>query len=259
MVGRASPFALAEALGVCLALACLFGGPSASGQISLLSAAGVGPQAETRDELDDVGLVYDAPNPQATLERAHAFGENHPGSQFQEVVELTKMDAYRELGRTVEAQSAAKLVLRMNPENPFALVSLAEIVLNEDTTSERNRRLAREQARLGVSILNGLAMPEGARSREWLDAKKELLARAHGILGYLLLKEARFEEAAAELQIAANLEPLGTYFYRTGLAHQLSGRGEKAAEAYERARELGPDEVRRSADARLHELLDQKP
>ena len=63
-------------------------------------------------------------------------------------------------------------------------------------TSEPHRRLAEKQARLGVSILNGLAMPEGARSREWLDAKKELLARAHGILGYLLLKEASFEEAA---------------------------------------------------------------
>ena len=259
MAGRASPFALAEALGVCLVLSCSFGGPTASGQTSLLSTAGVGPQAETRDELDEVGLVYDAPDPQTTVERAKAFGENYPSSQFQEGVELTKMDAYRELGRTVEAAAAARLVLRMNPENPFALVSLAEILLRADMTSEPNRRLAEKQARLGVSILNGLAMPEGARSREWLDAKKELLARAHGILGYLLLKEARFEEATVELQTAANLEPLGTYFYRTGLAHQLSGRADQATEAYERARELGPDEVRRSAAARLHELSDQDP
>lgn len=259
MVGRNSSRVLARTLGTCLALLCSFGGPGALGQISLLSTAGSGPQAETRDELDAFGLVYDAPNPEATLERAKVFGENYPSSQFREVVELTKMDAYWELGRPLEAQSAAKCVLRMNPENPFALVSLAEVLLSDETMSERNRRLAEAKARLGVSILQGLAMPAGARSREWLDAKKELLARAHGILGYLLLKEARFEEAAAELQVAANLDPIGTYFYRSGIAYQLSGRAEQAAEAYKRARELGPDDVRRSAEARLHELSAREP
>ena len=259
MGGRGRPFELVGTLGVCLALSCPVVEPIALGQTSLLSTAGAGPQAETRDELDEVGLVYDAPNPQATLDRAKAFGRNYPSSQFLEGVELTKMDAYRELGRTAEAASSAKLVLRMNPENPYALVSLAEILLSEDMTSERVRRLSEEKARLGVSILNELAMPEGSRSREWLEAKKELLARVHGILGYLLLKEARFEEAAVELQTAASLEPLATYFYRAGVAHQLSGHAEQATEAYERARVLGPDEVRRFAEARLRELSEQQP
>ena len=259
MAGRTSPIKLVGTLGVCLAMPCQFFGTIASGQVSLLSSAGTGPQADTRDELDEVGLVYGSPDPQATLDRATAFVRNYPSSQFLEVVELTKMDAYRELGRMVEAASSARLVLGMNPANPFALVSLAEVLLSEDLTSEPNRRLAEKNARLGVSILDGLAKPEGARSREWLEAKKELLARAHGILGYLLLKEARFEEAAVELQNATNLESSATYFYRLGLANQLSGHAGQATEAFERARDLGSEEVRRSAEARLQELSEQEP
>ena len=259
MAGRGKRSARAAAFGVSLALLCSFAAPMAVGQVSLLATAGAGPQAKTRDELDEVGLIYEASDPQTTVDRAKQFAETYPNSEFLEVVELTKMEAYRELGRTAGAESAAANVLRMNPENPFALVSLTEIYLSDDANSGQKHQLAERHARRAVSVLNSLAMPQGGRSREWLQAKKELLARAHGLLGYLHLKEREFDEAAAELQLAAKLEPLGMYFYRTGLAYQLSGRARQASEAFEQARELGPEEVRRSAEARLQELLNQKP
>lgn len=109
--------------------------------------AGAGPQAETREELDQVGLIYEASDPQTTVERASKFAETYPNSEFREVIEMTKMEAYRELGRTASAASAAENVLRMNPDNPFALVSRVETYLSDQAKSEQNRRVAERHAR----------------------------------------------------------------------------------------------------------------
>jgi tetratricopeptide (TPR) repeat protein len=259
MAGLGRRFSSAAKAAVFVAVFCSFPAPIALGQVSLLATSGAGPQAETRDELDEVGLIYEASDPRTTVDRAEKFAQMYPTSEFLEAIELTKMDAYRELGRTASAVSSAARVLRMNPENPLALVSLAETLLSGGASYEQNRERAVQHARRAVSVLDSLAMPQGSRSREWLEAKKELLARAHGMLGYVHLKEEEFEEAAAELQIAAKLEPVGMYFYRTGLAFQFSGFARKASEAFERAIELGPEDVRRSAEERLSELRDQEP
>ena len=115
-------------------------------------------------------------------------------------------------------------MLQLNPENPLALVLLAETYLSGDANYELHRERAVGHARRAIAVLDSLAMPEGARRRDWVLAKRELLARAHGMLGYVHLKEEDFEGAAAELELAANLEPVGTYFYRAGLAFQFGGR-----------------------------------
>ena len=241
------------------AVLCAIAVGTALGQVSLLGTPGAGPQAKTRDELDEVGLVFDASDPQTVLERAQRFAQSYPTSEFLEAVSLTRMDAYRTLGRSADLVSAATLVLQLNPENPLALVSLAETYLSGDANYELHRERAVGHLRRAVSVLDSLAMPEGARSRDWVLAKRELLARAHGMLGYVHLKEEEFEEAATELELAAKLEPVGTYFYRAGLAFQFGARDRKARDAFERAIELGPEDVRRAARERLSELKEQRP
>ncbi len=259
MAARGKRFSTCSEAAAFMAVFCALVAPTAMGQVSLLATAGAGPQAETRDELDQAGLVFDASDARTILDRAERFAESYPTSDFLEAVGLTRMHAYRELGRRADLVSAATDVLQLNPENPLALVSLAETYLSGPANSERNRERAVRHTRRAVSVLDSLAMPQGARSRDWLAAKKELLARAHAMLGYVHLKEGEFEKAAFELELAASLEPAGEYFYRAGVAYQFSGFARKASEAFERAIELGPEDVRRSAEERLNELRDQEP
>lgn len=121
MAARRKRLARASGAAVRTAVLCALAVGSLLGQVSLLGTPGAGPQAETRDELDEAGLVFEASDPHTVLERARGFAQSYPTSEFLEAIMLTRMDAYRTLGRSAELVSAAKHVLELNPENPLAL------------------------------------------------------------------------------------------------------------------------------------------
>ena len=79
------------------------------------------------------------------------------------------------------------------------------------------------------------------------------------MLGYVHLKEEEFQESEADHEPAARLEPVGTFFYRAGLAFQFGSRDRKARDAFERAIESGPGDVMRAARERLSKLKEQRP
>ena len=108
-----------------------------------------------------------------------------------------------------------------------------------------------------MSVLGNLAMSEGDRDRDGVLVKRHLLARAHGMLGYVHLEE-DFDESAAEFELAAKLEPVGTFF-RAQLLVQFGGRDREAREAFEQTTALGPEDARRAARERLSGLKELRP
>jgi hypothetical protein len=63
-----------------------------------------------------------------------------------------------------------------------------------------------------LEILDGLSMPQNARDGAWLAAKKELVAHGQSVLGYVLLRKRKTQEAVPHLEQAAELDPQGIYF-----------------------------------------------
>lgn len=232
------------------------------GQISPLASDSAGPRAKTRDELDRVGLVYEASEAAETIAQAETFAKDYPNSEFLEFVVLMEMDAHLELGDSEAARKAAEAVLQIRHDNVHALISLADIYAGQhDEGGERSaktRQLAEQHVHRALSLLDNLAMPRGAQSRAWLRAKKELLAHAYSVLGYLLLKANDLDGALTNLTTAAQLDPLGIYFYRCGLAYSRAGKRQKAVEAFQEARRLGPKEVTEFSERRLQEMARQR-
>ena len=79
------------------------------------------------------------------------------------------------------------------------------------------------------------------------------------MLGYVHLKGEDLAEAAAELELTAKLELVGTYLCCAGLAFQFGGSDRRAGDTFERAVELGPDDVRRAVRARSSALKELRP
>lgn len=83
---------------------------------------------------------------------------------------------------------------------------------------------------------------------------REHLARAHGTLGYFHLKEEVSEKTAAEFELAAMPETIGTYFYCAELALQFGGSDREDKEAFKQRTALGLEDARRAARERLSGL-----
>ncbi len=173
-----------------------------------------------------------------------------------------EMDARLELGDSKGARTAADAVLQVHPDNVHALISLAEIYAGQlddgQETFTKTRRLAERHIHRALPLLLNLAMPQGAERRKWLRTKKELLARAYNILGHLSLTANDLDGALGNLTTAVQLDPRGIYFYRCGVAYGRAGEHQKAVEAFQEARILGPNEVTEASDRWLQEMVQRR-
>ncbi len=125
--------------------------------------------------------------------------------------------ALRDLGRLVEAETAFRRTLVLEPGHALALNNL------------------------GI-VLQGLGRLAEAETvlRQAVDAKPDH-ARAHVNLGNVLLDLGRVGEAVASLEHAGALDPANAKAaYNLGVALQYAGRMDRAAEALRRAVALRP-------------------
>ena len=98
-----------------------------SGQIVSIPSGSKGPQAQTRDELDAFGEIYGAADSSASIARARSFVRKYPQSNFAEYAYMAAMRSYDELGDWDGAHEMAQAILRLNPENIDALLTLARL------------------------------------------------------------------------------------------------------------------------------------
>ena len=226
----------------------------AAAQISVLSSAGAGPQARSHAELSAVGAIYDAPDSHQIAMAAARFVKEYPSSEFAEYANTALMHANLEQRDRTGAKRAAESVLNQNPKNTDALLCLAEIAAERGSADREFRQTATQYASSALEELRKLTLPITARRGAWLRSKKELLARAYAILGWLAFEDGRSGEALNKIREAAALDAQGLYFYRLALVYEARNEIAPAIESLQTAEKLGTGAIHQLAVDRRRNL-----
>src|ERR1039458_6429145 len=172
------------------------------------------PQAKTRDELDAFGAIYDHAEPPLVIQSVSDFARSFPDSVFLEYADMAAMHAYGELGDRSGTRTMAQSVLKFNPKNVDALLTLAQLTLDDsrglpDKAAEWN--MAGNYVRRGIAELDRYTLPVLADRQRWLRTKRDFLGRGYCILGRLALHQGDLDGAVSTLQKAIDINPLGDY------------------------------------------------
>jgi len=202
------------------------------------------PQAKTREELDTFGMILDSGSPQAILAAAERFRNLFPKSEFYEYACVAQMQAAMDLLDTQMAEQTASVILKLNPNNPEALLTLGEVnVTGFATSAGVDAALlehAVEYARASLDRLRALSLPPLSDSHTWLRTKRAMLARAHLVLAQVAIRQGQWESAEYELQTAIDLVPSSKAYRLLSQVYGQTNRQEQALAANKKADSLAP-------------------
>jgi tetratricopeptide (TPR) repeat protein len=239
-----------------LILALLAMSPLAA-QIIVQPAGKSVPQAKTREELDAFGMVLDADSPQSTLVAAARFRELFAKSEFYEYACVAQMQAAMQLSKVKLAEETASAVLALNPNNPEALLTLAETSLPGLAAGEAETTAASQYAHRALDRIHVLSLPPFSDSVTWLRTKRSMLARAHLVLGQVSAEQGQLKNAESELQTAVDLAPSGKAYLLLSKIYAETNQTGRALTAARKALSLGPAAVAEMADREI-KILDKK-
>jgi len=198
------------------------------------------PQAKTREELDAFGMVMDSGSPQAIETAAKRFRDLFPKSEFYEYACVAQMQAAMELSDTRLAEETAAAVLSLNPNNPEALLALAEMGLtglaSETAVDAAQVERASEHARAALDRLRALSLPPLSEPHTWLRTKRSMLARGHLALAQVSILQGQWGTAEHELQSAIDLTPSSKAYLLLAQVYKQTNREEQAQAAAKEAR-----------------------
>lgn len=225
-------------LSVALIVAPLFG------QVIVQPAGKSVPQAKTREELDTFGMILDSGSPQAILAAAKRFRSLFPESEFYEYACVAQMQAAMDLLDMRLAEQTASVILNLNPNNPEALLTLAEVdVAGFATGADEDALLAGrtvEHAKASLDRLRALSLPPLSDSHTWLRTKRAMLARAHLVLAQVAVRQGQWKTAENELQAAIDLVPSSKAYLLLSRVYGQTNRREQALAATKKADSLAP-------------------
>jgi len=217
------------------------------------------PQAQTAQELDDYLDILEVGSAKDIVRLVEGFVQNYPNSELLGIAYQYQMLAYRELNDYDGVVRSGEKALKLHPDNLNTLLTLANTLPNGvsgGSTDDPKLALAEQYAREVFAGIGRIILPHSVSLQRWEELRREMEASAHEALGHIATKRGRLQEAILEFEKAVQQNPVpqGTQFYRLGVAYMLAQKNDPAKEALNRAAELGPDEIRRMANAMMQKL-----
>jgi len=222
--------------------------------------------ATVRDEIDEPSerqafeALYHNSDAGQRLKRAEAFLSAYPRSwvlaEGYEIAAKASID----LGDTQRALEYASASLKLLPENPLLLVSVADVQAQRGLAGQ-----AEQSAREALDDLDRFARPASISEKAWPDIERRLRASCYFALGRAGVSQALaassgtardrlLRQAVADLSQAARLNPSDPEtFYLAGLAYLSLGDREYAASEFAAAYRLG-GELQSKAEGQLRGL-----
>jgi predicted CXXCH cytochrome family protein len=249
-----------------LAGAALLGALAAAQEFDAVVSSQNRRPATVLDEIDDPAerqafeALYGNSDARQRLKLAEAFLSTYPQSwvlaEGYEIAAKASID----LGNTQQALEYASASLKLFPEDPLLLVSVADVQAQRGLTQQ-----ASQSAREALDYLERFARPASITEQAWPDIERRLRASCYFAMGRARVSQALADspgatrndllrQAVADLSHAASLNPRDSEtFYLAGLAYSSLGDRESAASQFAAAYRLG-GELQPKAEDQLRSL-----
>jgi tetratricopeptide (TPR) repeat protein len=159
------------------------------------------PAAKTQPEFDAYkAAVATANDPVALTKAADDFAAKFPDSELRILLFKTAMRLFQNANNGEQMSAAAEKVLKIDPDDPEALVATAEFIAEHtrDTDLDKDQRWAEAQkyaTHATETVDTDVAIPAGT-PQEKIDAYKGFLrSSAYSVLGTIAFNQERYPDA----------------------------------------------------------------
>jgi tetratricopeptide (TPR) repeat protein len=185
------------------------------------------PQWKSRDEYDAFTAMTGEKDPSKKITLAEAFLKKFADTDFKDLVYVSMMGAYQQLGQSDKAIDAARKTLELNPDSLQALSYLSFVFpfvfkpTDADATTQLSR--ADSDGRRGLEALQKLQKPANVTDEQFNQYVKSQRAIFNGAIGFVALQRKDYAAAITSFKMAAEDNPSDVYtFYRLGVAYVSS-------------------------------------
>ncbi|MGB7583364.1 MAG: tetratricopeptide repeat protein [Terriglobales bacterium] len=176
-------------------------GTSQPGATAALPQGKRPPQAKTQAEFDAYkAAVATSSDPVAFGKAADDFAAKFPDSELRILLFKASMHAFQNANNAEQMSAAADKVLKIDPDDPEALVGAAEVIAEHtrDTDLDKDQRWAQAQKyalRATETIDTDVAIPAGT-PQEKIDAYKGFVrSTAYSVLGTISFNQEKYPDA----------------------------------------------------------------
>ena len=158
------------------------------------------PQAKTQPEFDAYKAAAASQDPNALSKAADDFATKFPDSELRIILYKTAMRGFQQANDGDNMMEAGRNVLKIDPDDPEALVGVAEVLAERtrDTDLDKDQRLdeAMKLAQHATETVDSdIAVPAGT-PQDKIDAYKGFLrSSAYSIMGTIQYNKEKFPEA----------------------------------------------------------------
>lgn len=168
------------------------------------------PAAKTQPEFEAYKAAVAQADPAALEKSADDFAAKFPDSELRAMLYTTAMQHYQQANNTDKMMDMARKVLSIDPDDPAALVELAQALAERthDTDLDKDQRLAEAKKNAEHALVTiDTDIPTSGYPPEQLVAFKNFLrSEAYVILGTLSFKASNWPDA--ELNLRKSIEAL---------------------------------------------------
>jgi len=173
------------------------------------------PQWKSRDEYDAFQAIVKAASPQQKISLANAFLQKYPASDFKAQADILKVQAYQQMNQVNQAISTAKDILKIDPNNLFALNYLSYVfpfTYNPKApASPAELTEVENNAKLGLQLLQKQTKPPTMPQAKFEAQIKQVRSDLNRALGFAFLQQKDYANAITYLKAAADDKPTDSY------------------------------------------------
>lgn len=162
------------------------------------------PAAKTQPEFEAYKAAVAQTDPAALEKSADDFAAKFPDSELRAMLYTTAMQRYQQANNTDKMMDMARKVLSLDPDDPAALVELAQALAERtrDTDLDKDQRLAdaKKNAEHALVTIDTDIPTSGYPPEQLVAFKNFLRSEAYVILGTLSFKASNWSDAEQNLR-----------------------------------------------------------
>jgi tetratricopeptide (TPR) repeat protein len=170
------------------------------------------PQAKTQPEFDAYKAAATLTDPAAAEKASDDFATKFPDSEIRILLYTNAMRLYQGANNPEKTEAMGRKMLALDPDNPEALVTVAEVVAERTRDSDIDKDQHYAEAvgmaqKATTTVDTDIQVPAGT-PQDRIDAYKALLrSRAYSIIGTIEFKKENYSAAAENLQKSIDVYP----------------------------------------------------